>query len=110
MARAFGADARVARIGRGELHLVEDAGQVGQLVDDDLGPRLHHGALERVGIEHVNDHGVNACGFELARRLRRARHAGDVMAGGKEQRRQAAPDRPTRAGEKDFHGSLTPRP
>ena len=81
VARALDADARIARIGRGKLRLVEDAGQVGQLVDHDFGPRLHHSALERAGIEHVNDGGVNARGFELARHLRRARRAGDVVSG-----------------------------
>ncbi len=81
VARALDADARIARIGGGELRLVEDAGQIGQLVDHDLGPRLHHGAFERVGIEYIDDDGMHARGFEFASGCHRARHAGDVMAG-----------------------------
>ena len=45
VAGALGADARIPRIGGGQLRLVEFARQVGELMDDDLGTR----AADRVG-------------------------------------------------------------
>ena len=104
IARAFGADAGVARIRRGKLRLVvENARQVGELVHDDVGPRRHDGALERIRIEHVDDRRPDAGGFKLARDVGRARHAGDVVAGLQQQRRQPPPDRAARSGEENPH-------
>ena len=54
-------------------------------------------------IEHVDDRGLDAGGFKLARDLGRARHAGDVVAGFQQQRRQPPPDRAARSGEKNPH-------
>ena len=79
--------------------------------DHNLGPCLRHGAREHVGIERVDDDGVNARGFQLASGLRRARRAGDFMPSGEQQRRQASTNGTARAGEKDSHSDrLTPRP
>ena len=104
IARAFGADAGIARIRRGELRLVvQHARQVGELMHDDVGPRRHDGALERFRIEHVDDRRLDAGRLKLARDVGRARHAGDVVAGFKQQRRQPPPDRAARSGEKNPH-------
>jgi len=104
IARAFCADAGVARIRRGELRLVvQNARQVGELVHDDVGPRRHDGVLERLRIEHIHDRRLDASAFKLARDLGRARHAGDIVAGLKQQRRQPSSDCTARSGEKDPH-------
>ena len=68
--RAFDADAGIAQRGGRHLRLVEFARQVRQLVDDDVRPRLHHRALKRRGVEHVDDLGAHASRFEVARALR----------------------------------------
>ena len=59
--------------------------------------------FERFRIEHVDDRRLDASGFKLARDVGRARHAGDVVAGFEQQRRQPPPDRAARSGKKNAH-------
>ena len=104
VARALGADTRVARISRGKLRFVtENAGQVGQLMHDDVGPGIDHGTLERARIENIDDHRPDARGLKLTRDVGRTRHADNVMTGLTQQRHQTPPDRTARSCEKNFH-------
>lgn len=85
VARAFDADTRIAWIGRTKLGLVvEGARQICQLVDDDVRLGVHHGALKRAGVEHVDGDGENTVRFERACSFPVTRHAGDAVACGKQ--------------------------
>jgi hypothetical protein len=55
----------------------DDVWQIGQLMNDDLGPRFHDGVTKRSGID------VNARGVELARSHGVAGAAGDLVPGRK---------------------------
>jgi len=68
VARALDANARIAWIGRGELRLVvEGARQICQLVDDDVRLNIHHGALKRAGVEHIDGDRDNTASASSAR-------------------------------------------
>jgi hypothetical protein len=61
----------------------DDVWQIGQLMNDDLGPRFHDGVTKRSGIENIDDNAVNARGVELARSHGVAGAAGDLVPGRK---------------------------
>jgi hypothetical protein len=83
--------------------VVENARQVGELVHDDVGPRRHDGASERLRVEHVDDRRPDAGGFKLTRDVGRARHAGDVVTGFQQQRCQPPPDGTASSGNENPH-------
>ena len=106
IARAFDADARVARIRCGQRLLVEALRQVGQLVNNDLRLRVNGGTLERGGFVHVNDCGTHARSFQFARRIGRARRAGHIVPGRDEKWHQPPSDGAARSSKKNAHVDL----
>ena len=110
MTRAFGAKARVAADCFAHLRGIEAAREIGQLVDHDVRFRRGNGARERIGIEYVDDHRLNA---DRAQRIglrcitRRACH---VMSRVAEQHGKPPSDDAGRAREKYpvMHRRFTP--
>ena len=70
-------------------------------MDHDLGLCGRHRARERIGVEHIDEHGLGAQCAELVHLRRRTRRAEHGMPGGAKQRRQAPADGTRGAGEKD---------
>src|ERR1700722_11596585 len=109
--RALGADARVARIGCGDLYLVELAGQVRQLVDDNLRPRADDRIAQRGGIENVDDDRFDSDRLEPGSLFGRTCRTAHDMTGSEEKPRQWNADDSGHASNKDSHRfGLTPRP
>jgi hypothetical protein len=100
---AFNAQARVAR-----QHLVaaagfEEAGKVGQLMDDDFRLRPDNGVAQGLAVEHIRDDRRHAVGSQLRLLRARARRAGDGMPVGEQEKRQSPSDSAGGAGEKNVH-------
>ena len=109
VARAFGADAGILRIGGNHARLIELARQIGELMDDDagLGGADRRGDRLRVeNIEHGRDH---PCPRKLACGLGRARRAGDVVPGAQEKRHQPSADGAAGAREEYSHRPMLGR-
>jgi hypothetical protein len=78
-------------------------GQVGELVQDNIGAERGHRLREGIDVEHVADHRLGAQLGQHARLLRRARHPGYRVPVGHQQRDQADANNPTGPGDEDPH-------
>ncbi len=84
---------------------IRHADQRGHLMDDDLGPRLAHGLVNRGAVESVSNRRRGAKLPNHHRFRRRVHQTDHGMAGGHEQGHQTASDRPGCAGHQHAHGS-----
>ena len=97
---------------RGRERAVEVARELevaerGELVDDDVRPRLGDGREHRVAVERVGDHGGRAGRAQRARPRGRAGHADDVVAVGDEPADQRGADCAGGACDEDAHGEVS---
>ena len=100
VAGAFGADARIERIGGSNLRLVEFARQIGELMDDDLGLRAAHRMRSPPGASKTSrTAGVDPCPLELLALGGGAGGAGHRMTGSKKQRHKTPADGARGAGK-----------
>src|SRR6266508_421949 len=107
VARAFGADAGILCIGRGDARVIEFAGQGGELMDHDLRLGGTHRRADRWRVEDVDHRGSDPGPLEFFRLLGRARGAGDLVPGAQEEWRQPPTDRTTGARKKYSHQRIT---
>ena len=112
VARALDAQPRIARKAFLVLRRAGRESEIGELMNDRLRRRRLDRARKGLGVEHVDHHRLGAERAQRVGLFGRARGADHRMAGGTQQRRQPAPDRPARSGQKDFHEirTTTPRP
>src|SRR5262249_8134723 len=104
VARAFGADAGILRIGRDDPRLIELARQIGELMDDHrglCGADRRHQRWRVEDIEHGGDHPRPR---ELACGRGRARRAGALVPGAKQKRHQPPADGASGTREEYSHG------
>ena len=109
IARTLDAQARVALEPLVESRCAGCAGQIGELMDDDLRRGGEHGARKRRGVEHVDHHRLGAESAQRFGLVGGARGADDGVPGRAQQRRQSTPDRSARSGQKYFHADLPTR-
>ena len=82
---------------------VEDRRQIGELVHHHLGMGGAHRLLHRGRIEDVADDGIDAHPLQRPRLLRGAGHAGHLMTGGAQARRERPADGTRDPGDEDPH-------
>src|SRR5690242_18909183 len=82
---------------------IEIVGQGGEFVQDSLGRRSFHRALDGVAVERVGDGGEAAGGAHALRMMARAGHSRNLVAGLYEQRQKPAANRTRSAGDKHSH-------
>jgi hypothetical protein len=86
---------------------IADLGQIGELMDDDIGPGRHDSGADGITVIGIEDHGRCAGCFDLARLLDRPGRSRDSMARGDEEPGQRPADGAGSPGEKDAHGSCS---
>jgi hypothetical protein len=93
----------LVREGAVEVAQAVQAGEAGELVHDRVGLRGDDRGDDRVAVEAVDDDRLGARRAQRAGLRGRAGRAGDLVAGGGEQRHEPAADRAAGACEEDAH-------
>ena len=101
IAGALVADAGIAHNRLAHPARIEPRRQIGQLMDDDVGPGGKHRTRQRLGIEDIDHHRFDAERAEFLGLLRTARGSRHLMAGGQKLRDQPLPDGAGSAGKKN---------
>ena len=104
--RADGAAQLVVGIeGLGGLPVVDLVGQAGELIDHDLGLRLHHGGPQGIRVAHVEDHRLHPEPAQRLGSLWMSRRPHDVVSSLEELPDERPADYAGRTGDENPHSS-----